>query len=182
LRRQLGHLVISRRLDASLQGPTMAVVTGRLILDQAAVVAAALGRLRGRTDAEAIHTSRIAVKRLRYLVEPLAADVADAAVPLAPLVRLQDALGALHDMQVLDRELGAAIAALPATDPRFAGLVALGERLDGQRRDALAAVRREWLDGCAERLELVTDAGHALVGLGSSQRRSRHLRPLSRSV
>ena len=182
LRSQLGHLVISRRLDASLQGPTMAVVTGRLILDQAAVVAAALERLHCRTDAEAIHTARIAVKRLRYLVEALAADVTDAAVPLAQLVRLQEGLGTLHDMQLLERELGAAMASLPAADPRFAGLVVLRERLDGQSRGALAAVRREWLDRCAERLEAVTDAGHALVGLGSSQWRSSHLRPLSRSV
>jgi CYTH domain-containing protein len=54
---------------------------------------------------EAAHQARIAVKRLRYLVEPLRAQLPEARAVIKSLKRLQDRLGKLHDMHMLESEI-----------------------------------------------------------------------------
>jgi CHAD domain-containing protein len=54
-------------------------------------------------DGEAIHATRIAAKKLRYVVETL--EPSDAAGVAAMLSELQDSLGAVHDMQLLVEHL-----------------------------------------------------------------------------
>src|SRR3989442_6712057 len=65
---------------------------------------------RSRRDQDAVHAARIAVKRLRYLLEPLAAERPRAGALAELLKRLQTVLGELHDLQALRAELGVAVA------------------------------------------------------------------------
>jgi hypothetical protein len=79
--------------------------------------------------------ARIVVKRLRYLLEPLAGEtgVAEAGTGAAralalieQLKQVQDLLGELHDVQVLGAELGEAVAAAAAQRARRLHAAALG--------------------------------------------------------
>ncbi len=59
-----------------------------------------LDRVRTLTDDEAAHRARIAGKRLRYLLEPVAATVAGGQEVIGQLKDLQDTLGGVHDAHV----------------------------------------------------------------------------------
>lgn len=61
-----------------------------------------LGR---RCDPASVHAARIAVKRLRYLLEPFRPECPAAHDLVRATKTLQNALGDLHDMQVLDDQL-----------------------------------------------------------------------------
>ncbi len=56
-------------------------------------------------DDEQVHAARIASKRLRYLLEPVAEALPRAKVLIEALKGLQDLTGAIHDHQVLAKEL-----------------------------------------------------------------------------
>jgi CHAD domain-containing protein len=96
--------------EAGGAGPLFAGAAARGIREQTTALAQELAAARSPRDADAIHGARIAAKRLRYLLESLAGDVAPAAVLVDRLKALQDLLGALHDLQVLSEELGDAVA------------------------------------------------------------------------
>lgn len=68
-----------------------------------------LSAIAGAADEENVHDARIQVKRLRYLVEPLRREFPEAQELVRRLKDLQVLLGNLHDMHVLEDELGAAI-------------------------------------------------------------------------
>jgi CHAD domain-containing protein/CYTH domain-containing protein len=61
-------------------------------------------------DVRAAHQARIHVKRLRYLAEPLRPEMPEARVVIKSVKRLQDCLGQLHDMHVLEAELSGLVA------------------------------------------------------------------------
>jgi len=61
----------------------------------------ALDRVEHRTQVTAIHRARIEVKRLRYLVDAIGAPSTAGVRTLRHLRALQDALGDLHDAQVI---------------------------------------------------------------------------------
>ncbi len=84
-------------------------------------------------EAESLHRVRIAVKKLRYALEIAAGTGTEAAPLLGTLKRAQDALGRLHDLQVLE-----------------AHVAAVQERDAGSRRndDGLAALARVLADEC----------------------------------
>jgi len=85
-------------------------------------------------DAEATHRARLAAKRLRYLVEPLASALDEAAAPVARLKGLQDLLGEQNDLRVLATELAAdAAAAERWWTLHTAGLETPGKRPPGSR-------------------------------------------------
>jgi CHAD domain-containing protein len=65
-------------------------------------VASRLAAVRDLEQVDAIHEARIAAKRLRYLLEPLTADLPGAKESLARLERLQDLLGEVHDAHVFE--------------------------------------------------------------------------------
>jgi len=118
-------------------------------------------------DEEAVHRSRIQAKRVRYLVEPLRKELAEARALVRPLKDLQNLLGELHDTHVLEDELAAAIEEAATEkakrlhrlaldgdetslkrnqrqDERL-GLVTLAARAR-ERRDALySELKRSWL-------------------------------------
>lgn len=144
---------------------------GRVVLRWTANLESQLDRIRTIADDAPGHAARIAVKRLRYLLEPFLADVPAIPSAVARLKKLQDLLGDLHDSHriagALLNELRAAADAhtvstflealpwaLPGTpgepvktgDPR-AGLMALARALSVRTEALFASLKRDWLDG-----------------------------------
>ena len=64
-----------------------------------------LAQVQGAADEAEIHRARIAGKRLRYLLEPLAGALPGGKALVKELRALQDCMGAIHDHQVLGAEL-----------------------------------------------------------------------------
>lgn len=136
----------------------------------AELVAAHADELRQKLDAsgtidqqEALHEGRISAKRLRYLLEPFADELPDAAWAVKRLKKLQDTLGEMHDAHVAGLLLASerAEAALmdPPPDPDLLpGLDALAAaaRREVERLYAEACVA--WLGGRAAELFARVDA------------------------
>lgn len=118
---------------ASRANPVTRSAYARLVREHAAGLAAALDRVHGIEDEAFAHRARIAGKRLRYLLEPLAASPA-ARGAVRRLVRLQDALGELHDACVLGARLERAHSVLAHRSRERMAL-------------AFRAVARGWLGG-----------------------------------
>lgn len=107
-------------------------------------------------DDERTHRARIAGKRLRYLLEPLAVAIAGATESVELLKRAQDLLGSMHDTHVftrLVRRHARSIATVKrggvrvhkTRDPRR-GLRTLASRLEARRDQAWAAFTKEWIE------------------------------------
>lgn len=177
LRERLGTWEV--RLDAdAAAGPTLRSALASEIRAHARALAEALGEaVAGAAGDDAVHRARIEAKRLRYLIEPVAGDLAGAREPLAALRALQDLLGDANDLAVLAGELAAdaaeaerarlAVAAgSPAAAPRRdggrSGRAALARRI-AERRDRLrAGFETAWTGGGASASRL-TRALEALV-------------------
>lgn len=78
-------------------------------LAQVGELARSLGEVSSADDEERCHAARIACKRLRYLVEPVQAQLETAALVVKRCKRLQDLLGDLNDAHVLLREIAVAL-------------------------------------------------------------------------
>ncbi len=101
---------LDRRIDAytrsvrtSFDAPNYGTVLAGLARIHAAELAEHLEDLRRSSgeDAELAHATRIAGKRLRYLLEPLLEESANASALIKELKQLQDLLGDLHDLHEL---------------------------------------------------------------------------------
>jgi CHAD domain-containing protein len=164
--------------------PSMACVTRDTIAAQAERLSRAVARIESLDDARAIHRVRIAAKRLRYLLEPIADPAAASLVER--LTALQDRLGLCHDMHGLVNRVVRELAAMGARDahvaavhsifeddsssepPRLArcrpGLHALAARARRVERDAYARFRAEWTTADVARLIAdVAALGDAIV-------------------
>jgi len=158
----------------------------------------------GADDEEAVHRSRIQAKRVRYLVEPLRKELAEAHTMVRPLKDLQNLLGDLHDTHVIEDELAAAIEEAATEkakrlhrlaldgdekalkqnqrrDERL-GLVTLAARAR-ERRDALyAELRREWLANRGRRLladvESLRSALLSATGAADARPARNHRKPV----
>lgn len=107
-------------------------------------------------DQEALHEGRISAKRLRYLLEPFADELPDAAWVVKRIKRMQDTLGEMHDAHVAGLLLAAERAEAEAMDPP-----ADPDPLPGL--DALAAAAR------AETERLYGQASDAFLGGGAAE-------------
>jgi CHAD domain-containing protein len=165
-------------------GGTGGAVLGRLVGELGAGLASELALVRSIGDQVEAHRARIAGKRLRYLLEPVAPRLEEAPALIGRLKELQDELGGLHDAHVFAGDLSRTlqVAALqqarrvsrelmawaepeaaardpePGEDDPRLGLVALAHRLREEAEASFARLRTEWLDGRGDALVSDVDA------------------------
>ncbi|HSE53398.1 MAG TPA: CHAD domain-containing protein, partial [Gemmatimonadales bacterium] len=91
--------------SAAGPGPSMAAAMAGLLAERLEDVNASLKRLRNASQVEMAHAARIAMKKLRYLLEPFGSSSRLAATAVLRLTAAQDAFGRLHDFQLLARRI-----------------------------------------------------------------------------
>jgi CHAD domain-containing protein/CYTH domain-containing protein len=128
------------QLGDPTEGRSTAAVTARLVRRAAARLEDRLARVQVYSDLEPLHRARIAAKRLRYLLEPFSMFLPACEPVVQRLKDLQTGLGDVHDAQVFEAELRAALR--PGLQTLFAA-----RELGG--RQAFERVRSEWLEGAA---------------------------------
>ena len=180
-----GLAVYDRRVDLRDPVPSrkFAAVAAPLIVTQATSLGERLGSIESIQDQAMAHSARLAAKRLRYLLEPIAAGVDGGTALLKRLRNLQDTIGEMHDVHVMAEEVieaaeraGAeqtrrvATALLEgesdadahqehARDPR-PGLLAIATQLRRRGEAAFAELKTRWL---GEHASDLTDAANAIV-------------------
>jgi CHAD domain-containing protein len=191
------------RLDDAAPSVPFAAGLASVVREELASVRTRAAGIGGPGDEERVHKTRIAVKRLRYVLEPLRGNAhADTRSAVRELKRLQDVLGDLHDTHTLAQELRAALrdAAAERADRLFAAVYqldasgpALRDELRGgprsgllslvrvvrERRDALfAELDRNWrgggLDALAAEVERIIAALELRAG-GKVELKRRYL-------
>jgi CHAD domain-containing protein len=161
--------IYTARVDQDEAEDTFAVVMAGLLREGAARLAKRIGRIESFADARPAHVARIAAKRLRYLLEPIAADVESGTALVRELASLQDTLGDWNDVHVFSKTIvdaceqaGGAETRRTSTlllegdemrhalragaDKRLTrGLLALAERLRERGEAAFGVARDRWL-------------------------------------
>jgi CHAD domain-containing protein len=120
LKRSLGVLRIELGPGQGQRPASFREITAGLIREQAVRVRDDLARIGGADDAEQAHRSRISLKRMRYLVEPVARGNRRAGALVRRFKEAQDLLGEHHDMHVLSAAIGALRGSVSSS--KFAGL------------------------------------------------------------
>jgi CHAD domain-containing protein len=114
-------------------------------------------------EPDQMHASRIAAKRVRYLLEPLEPSLAGAGALVKRLKRLQDLFGALtdaHELDVVLKKEGATVDAVVQV-------------LQTEVAESLSLLQREWAEtGPMLQREIGTAAGRLAGGPGSATPRS----------
>lgn len=171
-------------LDGSTDGGTLAQRVSQLGSEQAATMRQLIRQIHSVDDDEIIHRARIAGKRLRYLLEPLAPHVAGGSDVIARLKELQDVLGDIHDAHAWGAELrntlqqaavqeGQALTRMSAGKvaprrrsrlPSRNGLAALAERIREHGTESYRRLQTEWLGDGIDKF--FADAGALLDALG----------------
>jgi CHAD domain-containing protein len=105
-RKLRGQLELLQRHAGAHEAPFRALAAATLI-QHANEMRAGLSTITPSSDPEELHAARIAAKRLRYLLEPAAAGLAEAARLVDALKAVQDLFGALTDAHELDARLQA---------------------------------------------------------------------------
>ena len=162
------------RLDAAGQCTLFNEATGRELYSTTVKLRTRLGLIVSATDTRQSHEARLLAKRLRYLLEPVRKEITGAGHALRSLKRMQDMLGELHDLQVLEKRVGVAIKRAcddwagqlidtASTAQRLGqitrhrselracyALAALTRRVAGQQRSLFRSFSKRWLGGNAE--------------------------------
>lgn len=164
LHERLASWQIEVRLDGAPEPPRpFRAALGAELARHAAALLDALEAARAGDDDRVLHRARIAAKRLRYLLEPVAPSLPSAREPVRRLRQLQDLLGGTRDLGVLADELAAEaadaerarIAAVTGGGGRVrsaggrAGRAALARSLAARRAALEAELGRRWLDASA---------------------------------
>lgn len=175
------------RLEQAAPVPlTFGRAFGERLQEYAADTAARLAATAEAASDDELHDARLAVKRLRYLVEPAVGGLTGGAAVAAALKRLQDVLGELNDARVLaaavDRELTRVSAeqtarlrrlALSGTEEELArarrrderlGLLRIMRLLEGRRQELLVVLRRDHLAAARDACASLGRDGAALAG------------------
>ncbi len=128
-----GHLreYRARIQPAGSPGGFAATLVTRLE-EQCDVLASDLEAIDGPSDLAQAHRARIEVKRLRYLLEPIAAHVKGAKPAIKRLKALQEVLGEMNDLRVFEQTL--------ARESEREALLRVQESLDLARAGDTAAV------------------------------------------
>jgi len=105
------------------------------LLKRSKTLAAAIESAGGLYEQERLHRVRIAAKKLRYAMELAAESGARSAiVPVRTIKRVQDTLGRLHDLQVVQGYVSASQAAPSTRTPQDIGLEVIARMLEDECR------------------------------------------------
>jgi CHAD domain-containing protein/CYTH domain-containing protein len=174
LARRLRFYRVEVDIDAPAGGVRLAAVFGRKALELAADLERRLARVRSIDDQDQAHRARIAAKRLRYLIEPFAGDLEGAPELVKRLKRLQDALGEMHDADVLLARVAKQQGNGDQGDGDGApadGDATLREMLERERGERFSTVGEEWLQGrAAGFFTAVREIAHAAMIRGQPDR------------
>jgi hypothetical protein len=151
--------------SATIQ-PPFGEVAAELIRQYAHELCDSLGSVRHVTNQSEAHATRIRAKRLRYLMEPLSPRLPRLKGYLKRLKALQNALGTLHDMQVMIQEMPDEEGA----EGIRPGIAALRERAEHRAELSLVEFQDMWTPPRAasflKRIQAVADS---LVRLSQAQ-------------
>ena len=161
-------------------------LVAKVLVEETGTLARQLGAIQSIGNEAEAHAARIAVKRLRYLIEPFHHELPGAPAAIERLKALQDILGDLHDSHRIAEELNAAFrdAAVEQAERSYeellpwgeakvldakgsharGGVTALAERLRVRGEELFGRLKKEWLDGggaASLNLELRALAEHA---------------------
>jgi CHAD domain-containing protein len=173
LSRGLAHYIVN--LDEPADPMSFQLAT--LIRDHAEAAANRIAKIESVGDRAEAHEARIAVKRLRYIIEPLAGTIDGAESLVDDLSKLQDGLGGLHDAQIFGSEIAKHLArVLAASTPvaesdatsdgeveasasdRADALRAISQRLHREELRAFKSLGDNWLNGGTDDLWLRADS------------------------
>ena len=145
-RRTLGVLRIELTNGRTHTAPTFGETTGGLLRHQVAQVQEELARIRDAADIEQVHATRIALKRLRYLIEPIAHHNRRARALVRRFKEAQDLLGEHHDLHVLLAYVAALRSGLPADDREAVepGLITLARHSEEGAAAAFQRFQQVW--------------------------------------
>jgi CHAD domain-containing protein len=146
LLRRLSFYTVTVRLHEPSHEPTYARITAKRILESGQELQRHFSKIRSITDQQEAHQARIAGKRLRYLLEPVAETLEGGAMCIEKLKSLQDLLGDMHDAQTLANEIVIASQQWPNEAREVRGLTVLVNRLSKLAQQAFAKLEAGWLD------------------------------------
>ncbi|HJS73966.1 MAG TPA: CHAD domain-containing protein [Vicinamibacteria bacterium] len=164
--KSLARVKLQLELD---NGPSFLSATGKLIGETATRLKESFRTVRSPEDGERLHRARIEAKRLRYLLEPISAEVPEARSLVREMKSLQDVLGELQDMRVMSSSIAAELERAAIEEAQRLGELALREgtidlsaapphggllallRAQRERRDRqFAALSKRWLSGSGD--------------------------------
>ena len=155
--------------ESSTSQRAFGAVIAELLRDHAAALAERLTRVETFDDEKGAHAARIAGKRLRYLLEPIAEHVEGGKDLVSDLSKLQDTFGDWHDVHVFSNAIVRASESAAAAEGRNVseavvdgedarralrndrqhqirlGLLALASRLHERGEEAFTDARQRWL-------------------------------------
>ncbi len=171
LRRRLDDLETTGRASGLNEGLRFSAAIERCLPEYAGQLDADLSRVHTMSDEAEAHRARIRAKRLRYLLEPIAADVEGVDELLESLKGLQDLLGDLRDAQLLCglvAQLERQVAQGPEPDARL-GLNRVAAWLDAEQQELFGRLRDDWLgDRSAAFFTAVESVRGSLVTTGAA--------------
>jgi CHAD domain-containing protein len=166
LRRRLSILKVEIEPGPGRRDPALGQVTGDAIERHVSRLDEDLKQVVNASEVKQAHRTRVSIKRLRYLLEPVARWNPRSRDLVGRLKEAQDRLGELHDMHILSQEIASAVETWARSHPddqSERGLRTL-ERL--AREQGAAAFERfdsSWGGGRAARLlARATEIGSSL--------------------
>jgi CHAD domain-containing protein len=161
LRSRLTAVEAGEDRRAARFGPTAAAA----LVQHAADLSARLGGVTSVSQTAELHETRIAAKKLRYLLEPLQRGLPSSDALLDDLKELQDLLGEIHDAHVLEDALARA------------GVSEANELLRDELASLFTTLQEDWLSAGPNLQRAVDGAARQLQ---ASRARPRPRRPAAR--
>ncbi len=165
MRRKLGALSLPEVPTDPAAVRSYAAVLGHVVPVYARELAEAVTAIRTSEDLAAVHAARIRGKRLRYLVEPVAAEIDGVPELLDRLKGLQDALGDLRDAQLLELRVRASeVSGTGPSDAVGSGTTELRALLTQEQNARFAQFESEWrAEGISDFLREVETIRHRIA-------------------